>query len=152
MDEHFTSRLSVGVRAHIELGILKIWPQALKICVRAHIEPGILAALADHSSEWKSCVSLQIIVLIVSPNSKVNIEVKNNTGHQNRKVSCFHQKVILTAYNWQKRKSRFLTCPCLEIYRVEVVGVSFFQLLFIKDYDFYKDVKFGANSWKFDIL
>ena len=31
---------------------------------------------------------------------------------------------ILTAHNWQKRKSTFLTCPCYEIHRAEAVGLK----------------------------
>ena len=29
---------------------------------------------------------------------------------------------LLTAHNWQKWKSTFLTCPCHKIYREEAVG------------------------------
>ena len=32
--------------------------------------------------------------------------------------------IVLMAHNWQKWKSRFLTCPCLESYREEVVGLK----------------------------
>ena len=34
------------------------------------------------------------------------------------------QWFILTAHNWQKWKSTFLTCPCHKIYRVEAVGLK----------------------------
>ena len=30
----------------------------------------------------------------------------------------------LTAQNWQKCKSRFLACPCHEIYKEEAVGLE----------------------------
>ena len=30
----------------------------------------------------------------------------------------------LTAHNWRKWKSTFLTCPCHEVYRVEAVGLK----------------------------
>ena len=55
------------------------------------------------------------------------------------------------AHNWQKWKSRFLTCPCHKTYREEAVGLFFFQLYF-KNYDFCEYVKFGAILWKIDIL
>ena len=55
------------------------------------------------------------------------------------------------AHNWQNWKSRFLTSPCHNIYRVEAVGLSLFNCTF-KNYDFCKYVEFGAISWKFDIL
>ena len=35
-----------------------------------------------------------------------------------------HDFATLTAHNWQKWKSRLLTCPCHKIYRVEAVGLS----------------------------
>ena len=57
----------------------------------------------------------------------------------------------ITAHNWQKWKSRFLTCHCHEIYREEAVGLKSFQLCF-ENYNFCEYVKFGAISWKFDIL
>ena len=57
----------------------------------------------------------------------------------------------LTAHNWQKWKSTFLTCPCHEIYRVEAVGLQNSNYTF-KNYDFCEYVKFGAISWNFDIL
>ena len=37
-----------------------------------------------------------------------------------KKVTQLH----LTAHNWQKWKSIFLTCPCYEIYRVETVDLK----------------------------
>ena len=49
--------------------------------------------------------------------------------------------LLVDAYNWQKWKSTFLKCPCRKIY--------------FKHYDFSifsKYVKFGAISWKFNIL
>ena len=58
---------------------------------------------------------------------------------------------LLTAHNWQKWKRVFLTCPCHEIYRVESVGLKTSNYT-LKDYDFCEYVKFGAISWKFDIL
>ena len=30
----------------------------------------------------------------------------------------------LTAHNWQKWKSRFLTCPCYKMYKIEAVGLK----------------------------
>ena len=57
----------------------------------------------------------------------------------------------LTAHNWQKWKSTFLTCPCHEIYRVETVGQKksnyTLKITIICEY-----VKFGAILWKIDIL
>ena len=56
----------------------------------------------------------------------------------------------LTAHNWQKWKSTFLTCPCHEICRVEAVGLNnsnYTWKITISEY-----VKFGAISWKCDIL
>ena len=57
--------------------------------------------------------------------------------------------MILTTHNWQKWKRVFLTCPCHEIYRDEVVGL---KQIYFKNYDFFENVKFGAISWKFDIF
>ena len=36
----------------------------------------------------------------------------------------YKELTSLTAQNWQKWKSRFLTCSCHKIYRVEAVGLS----------------------------
>ena len=62
---------------------------------------------------------------------------------------------IYRAHNWQKWKSIILTCPCHKIYReilkVEVVGLKSSNYTF-KNYDFCEYVKFGAISWKIDIL
>ena len=59
--------------------------------------------------------------------------------------------VWLTAHNWQNWKSTFLTCPCHEIYRVKAFALKNYKL-YLKNYDFCEYVKFGAISWKFDIL
>ena len=56
----------------------------------------------------------------------------------------------VTAHNWKKWKSRFLTCPCHKIDRVEAVGLSFSNDT-LKINDFCEYVKFGAISVKFDI-
>ena len=41
------------------------------------------------------------------------------------KSTLIHFKLeCLTAYNWQKWKRVFLTCPCHEIYRDEAVGLK----------------------------
>ena len=53
--------------------------------------------------------------------------------------------------NWQKLKSIFLTCPCHKIHRVEAVGLKSSNYTFKND-DFCEYVKFGAISWKIDIL
>ena len=63
------------------------------------------------------------------------------------------------AHNCQKWKSRFCTCPCHNIYRVEAVGLSLVNYTFkllcecvwvcggVCDY-----VKFGAILWKMDTV
>ena len=67
--------------------------------------------------------------------------------------SCHSLMFELTAHNWQKWKRIFLTCPCHEIYRVEAVGLKNSNYnLYLKNYDFCEDVKFGAISGKIDIL
>ena len=38
--------------------------------------------------------------------------------------NCSVKCSILTAHNWQKWKSTFLTCPCHKIYRVDAVGLK----------------------------
>ena len=38
--------------------------------------------------------------------------------------SCIQHKNAFTAYNWQKWKRVFLTCPCNKIYRDEAVGLK----------------------------
>ena len=58
---------------------------------------------------------------------------------------------VLMAHNWQKWKRAFLTCHCHKIYRDEAVGLKKMQI-YLKNYDFCETVKFGAMSWKFDIL
>ena len=46
-----------------------------------------------------------------------------------------------------KMKSTFLTCPCHEIYRVEVVGIYKKKIkLYLNKYDFCEYMKFGAIS------
>ena len=57
----------------------------------------------------------------------------------------------LTAYNWQKWKRVFLTCPCHEIYGDEAVDLTSCKYTW-KIKIFCENVKFGAISWKFDIL
>ena len=62
----------------------------------------------------------------------VNIYEENTANLQNRAGREFFggvQPVVrvlpqLTAHNWQKWKSRFLTCHCHEIYREEMVGLK----------------------------
>ena len=61
---------------------------------------------------------------------------------------------ILMAHNWQKLKIVFFACPCHKIYRVEAVKSKNVQycytwkiIMFANNY-----VKFGAISWKIDIL
>ena len=63
----------------------------------------------------------------------------------------YEMRMCLTAHNWQKWKSTFLTCPCHKIYRVEAVGLKNSNYTY-KFYDFCEYVKFGAISWTFDIL
>ena len=50
-----------------------------------------------------------------------------------------------------KNERVFLTCPCHEIYRNEAVGLKSCKNTW-KNYDICENVKFGAKSWKFDIL
>ena len=57
----------------------------------------------------------------------------------------YHYISLLTAHHWQKRKSRFLKCPCHKIYRIEAVGLFFPRLYFCEH------VKFGAISRKCEI-
>ena len=54
------------------------------------------------------------------------------------------------AHNWQKLKSRFLTCPCHEIYRDEAVSLKSSSYTW-KKYDFCEYVKFGAILLKFEV-
>ena len=57
---------------------------------------------------------------------------------------------VLTAHNWQKWKSTFLTWPCHKIYREEEAGLESYNYTFkitICEY-----VKFREISWKLDIL
>ena len=58
---------------------------------------------------------------------------------------------IMGGTDGQKWNSTFLTCPCHKISSEEAVGLKKFQLYF-ENYDFHEYVKFGAISWKFDIL
>ena len=58
---------------------------------------------------------------------------------------------LLTAHNGQKWKRVFLKCPCHKSYRDEAVGLTNLQI-YLKNYDSCENVKFGAISWKFDIL
>ena len=44
-----------------------------------------------------------------------------------------------TAHNWQKWKSRFLTCPCHKIYREEAVG--------LKSYNYTLKITIFVNMW-----
>ena len=37
---------------------------------------------------------------------------------------------LLMVHNWQKRKSDFLTCPCLKIYREGAGGLKSFNYTF----------------------
>ena len=52
----------------------------------------------------------------------------------------------LRAHNCQKRKkTRFFTCPCHKLYRVELVYIFPIILLKLRSFEF---VKFGTVSWK----
>ena len=51
----------------------------------------------------------------------------------------------LTAHNWQKWKSTFLTCHCHGIHREETVGLKV-PIILLKNYDFCEYLKFGAIS------
>ena len=73
----------------------------------------------------------------------------SNTEYYFMLSYCCHP--ILTAHNWQKWKSTFLTFHRHEIYTEEAVGLKKFQLYF-KNYDFCEYVIFGAISLKIDIL
>ena len=48
----------------------------------------------------------------------------NERKNRNLTLSAFFLKNSLKAHNWQKWKSRFLTCQCHKIYRVEAVGLK----------------------------
>ena len=63
----------------------------------------------------------------------------------------YYNNHFKTAHNWQKLKSRFLTCPCYEIHREEAFGLKSSNYTF-KNHDFCEYVKFGAISLKFNIL
>ena len=79
-------------------------------------------------------------------------QITCNASPQNLNVNpCNELKDFLMAHNWQKWRSRFLTCPCHEIYEVEAVGQYRSNYTF-KNYDFCEYVKFGVILWKFDIL
>ena len=54
----------------------------------------------------------------------------------------------LTGGNCQKWKRVFLTCPCHKIYRDEAVGLKSCKYT----WKICENGKFGAVSWKFDIL
>ena len=58
---------------------------------------------------------------------------------------------MLTAHNSQKWKSTLLTCNCLKISGVEAVGLKKASSYF-SNYNVCEYVKFGAISWKIDIL
>ena len=58
--------------------------------------------------------------------------------------------LILTAHNWQKWKSRFLTRHCHNIHRVGSVGLSISN--YTLKITIFVNVKLGAISWNFDIL
>ena len=57
----------------------------------------------------------------------------------------------LTDHNWQKWKRVFLTCLCHKMFRVEAVGLKSSNYTW-KIMIFGEHVKFGAISWKIDIL
>ena len=59
--------------------------------------------------------------------------------------------LLLTAHNWQKWKSTFLTCHCHEIYREEAVGLKSSNYTW-KIMIFCENVKCGAISLKIGIL
>ena len=58
---------------------------------------------------------------------------------------------FLTAHNWQNWKRVFLPCYWYEIYRVEACGLKNSNYAW-QNYDCCEYVKFGAISWKMDIL
>ena len=86
------------------------------------------------------------------PYEKVKVEFEEFVLIE--KIDMFSICILLrtlTAHNWQKWKRVFLTCPCHEIYREEE-GWSKKLQIYLKNYDFGGNVKFGAISWKIDIL
>ena len=64
---------------------------------------------------------------------------------------AFCKKKSLMAHNWQKWKRVFLTCPCHKIYSDKAVGLKSCKHIW-KNHNICENVKFGAISWKFDIV
>ena len=54
-------------------------------------------------------------------------------------VSCLSIQNGLTAHNWQKWESTFLTCPCHKICREEAVG--------LKSYNYTLKITIFVNMW-----
>ena len=77
---------------------------------------------------------------------------KINLCHKSQQAKQLHQLDFeLTAHNWQIWKRVFLTCSCQKICRDKAVGLKSCKYT-LKNYDSCEYVKFGAISWKFDIL
>ena len=64
------------------------------------------------------------------------------TGYIFSNLCC--GQVKLTAHNWQKWKRVFLTCPCHEIYREQMVGLKNFNYT-LKIVIFVKMLNLGQN-------
>ena len=78
------------------------------------------------------------------------IETVPNTRNLKTALNHINQRDLLTGGNWQKWKRVFVTCSFHKIYRDEAVGLK--SCKYLKNYEICENGKFGAISWKFDIL
>ena len=98
----------------------------------------------------KMAVAAKVLYILVKKRPDSHSLTSLRMPPQRYSLLC-QNKDVLMAHNWQKWKRVFLTCHCHKIYRHEAVGLKKLQK-YLKNYDICENVKFGAKSWKFDIL
>ena len=91
---------------------LSIWPKTPPPPI-LHVFTPLNDVRAYIAWSWKTTLITWIILRGWYPTSNTSAP-----GH-------FNDFTALTAHNWQKWKSTFLTCPCHKIGRVEALGLKY---------------------------
>ena len=111
--------------------------------LKAYPTPGVGGRFGIFSLKWRGRMNLKVPLAILPLGCTIlSTRAKTVRGVGTTPLG----ELGLTAHNWQKWKSIFLTCHWHKICRVEAVGLK--RLIKLKTYNFCKYVKFEAISWK----
>ena len=136
-------------------------PNALSWSTSVFCSWNLYNQIPSHTKGTKSypiilCIIIIIIIIIIKRQKK---KAKCRcTFWDKTKFECLKSVFwliwceVLTAHNWQKWKSIFLTCPYHKIDRVEAVGLKTSNYTLKIKIVMNKYVKFGAILWKIYIL